>query len=272
MLRESFSGLGVGTEGNRGSVCALVARMVPEALGCVCVAVYGAGAGRLAVDFHQALRPTETLALDTNPLPLLVAEKLVRGETVALPEFPVAPDSDDHVVVTQHLRCLDHVRDGFTFLFADALRPPFAPGSLDAVLTPWFIDVVRTDVRETAAAINRVLRPGGLWINVGPLRFRNELSRQYAIEEVWDIVEQTGFAVLARARADIPASTPRSADPDGSKPLSASPPQDRRGNASPAPSPRPTLGGESKTAHSADASDGGARTQIHVHRWRHFIE
>jgi hypothetical protein len=181
---------------------ALVEKLVSEPPGRL--AVYGAGAGRLAVDVHQSLRPTETWALDLNPLPLLVAEQLLRGETVVLPEFPVAPHAEEDVVITRALRCPVAVREGFSFAFADALHPPFAPGSLDTVLTAWFVDATGRDFRETAAAVNRVLRPGGLWLNLGPLRFKQSLAGNYTIEEIWDLVASSEFELGKRGRDDIP--------------------------------------------------------------------
>ncbi len=180
----------------------LVASLVREPLARL--AVFGAGAARLAVDVHRTLAPTETVALDINPLPLLVAARLLRGGTLDLPEFPVAPHSDDEVVVSRFLVGPGPLPDGLTLLFADALRPPFAPGSFDTVLTSWFIDAARADVRETAAAIHRVLRPGGHWYNLGPLRFKETMGRTYSIEEVWDIAEQSGFELAARRREDVP--------------------------------------------------------------------
>jgi hypothetical protein len=176
--------------------------LLPAGLGRV--AVYGAGAGRLAVDVHQACGPAHTLALDLNPLPLLIADKLVAGDTLDLPEFPLDPNSDADVVVMRHLARPFAVRDGFTFVLADALRPPIPAGSLDAVVTSWFIDVARVDLRHTAAAINRVLRPGGLWVNLGPLRFHAVLSRAYTIEEAHEIVAASAFELLAHDRQDLP--------------------------------------------------------------------
>ena len=168
------------------------------------VAIYGAGAGRLAADIHEACGPAQTLALDVNPLPFLAADKLLGGETVALPEFPIDPNSDDVVVVERQLTRPFAPRDGFTFVFADALRPPIPAGSLDAVVTCWFIDVTRVDLRHTAAAINRVLRPGGLWVNLGPLRFQAVLSRAYTIEEAHEIVAGSAFQLLSHDRQDLP--------------------------------------------------------------------
>lgn len=188
---------------------ALIERSLPEGLDAV--AIYGAGAGRLAVDLHRSRRTKQTFALDLNPLPFLVADALVRGEAVELPEFPLAPNSGDDVVAHHRLFCPDDVGAGLHWVFADALRPPFAPGSLDAVLTSWFIDVAAADVRVIAAAIHRVLRPGGLWLNVGPLRFRGELSRQYSIEEVHDLVGSGSFTLTSTGRHDLPYfDSPRS--------------------------------------------------------------
>ena len=176
--------------------------LVPPGLGRV--AVYGAGAGRLAVDVHQACAPARTFALDVNPLPFLIADKLLAGEPVDLPEFPLDPNSDDVVVVARHIERPFAVRDGFSLLFADGLRPPFPAASLDAVVTSWFIDVARADLRQTAAAINRVLRPGGVWVNLGPLRFHTVLARAYTIEEVHEIVARSAFELTAHDSHDLP--------------------------------------------------------------------
>lgn len=172
-----------------------VAPLVPK--GVDRVAIYGTGAGRLAVEIHQSCESARTLALDFNPLPLLVADRILAGETVTLPEFPADPRSDDLVVVPRSLARPFAVRPGFRLVLADPLRPPIPPASLDVVVTSWFIDLARTDLPSTAAAINRVLRPGGSWVNIGPLRFPSELSRAYTIEEVLEIVAASGFEVAS---------------------------------------------------------------------------
>jgi len=186
--------------------CELVRSLVQQHLpeGLARIALYGAGAGRLAADLHQGSRPGVTLALDVNPLPFLVARRLLAGETVTLPEFPVDPKSDDEVVLARSITRPFVVRDGLALIFADALRPPIPPASLDAVVTSWFIDIARADLRQTAAVINRVLRPGGLWVNLGPLRFQSVLARAYTIEEVHEIVAGSAFELTARDRHDLP--------------------------------------------------------------------
>lgn len=180
----------------------LVAPLLPERPARV--AVYGAGTGRLAIDIHEACAPDCTFALDVNPFPFLVTARLLAGEAIALPELPVDPVSDEVVVVDRLLSGPATRRDGLALIYADALRAPFTPASLDVVVTSWFIDVARADVRTTAAAINRVLRPGGVWVNIGPLRFAAVQSRAYSIEEVLDVVSASAFELTCHDRHYLP--------------------------------------------------------------------
>jgi SAM-dependent methyltransferase/uncharacterized protein YbaR (Trm112 family) len=176
----------------------------PEGTFAGTVVVLGAGAGRLAVDLHRTLRPAVVVALDINPLPLLVAAELVAGGEVTLHEFPVGPHGKDGVALRRAMRCPFSVDDALAFVIADGLRPPLAPASVDVVVTPWFIDAADVDPRVTAAAINRVLRPGGRWLNFGPLRFNGAASRQYTIDEIREIVLAGGFALGVETRESVP--------------------------------------------------------------------
>jgi uncharacterized protein YbaR (Trm112 family) len=180
----------------------LVQHLIPRE-GTRRLAIYGAGAGRLAADLHEQVAPAQTFALDINPLPLIVAHELTRGNTLELVELPVAPRSEEQVAVF-HPLAAPRTREGLTYLFANALTPPFAPGSLDVVVTPWFIDVVGVELSATAAAINRVLRRGGLWLNLGPLLFKGSISGQHAIGETLDIVKGSGFEVRSSGSDEAP--------------------------------------------------------------------
>ena len=62
------------------------------------VLVLGAGAGRLAYDVHTNIDCSSTVALDFNPLLLLVAQAVTEGEQLNLYEFPIAPLALEHGV------------------------------------------------------------------------------------------------------------------------------------------------------------------------------
>jgi hypothetical protein len=135
------------------------------------VLVIGAGASRLAYDLHMQMDCTATIAMDFNPLLLLIAKAVTRGDTLKMYEFPIAPKSLEDDAVLRSLGAPEVVREEFHFVLGDALRPPFAPGSFDTVVTPWLIDIVTEDLPVLAERINGLLRNDGRCINFGSLAF-----------------------------------------------------------------------------------------------------
>ena len=167
--------------------------------------VLGAGACRLAYDLHMKCKASNTIAMDFNPLLLLVAERVTRGDSLQLYEFPIAPKSMDDSAVLRELSAEAPVRDGFHLVFGDVLRPPFAAASYDTVVTPWVIDIVTEDLPVLAARINTLLKPGGRWINFGSLTFAHPgFSRRYSSEEAFAFVEESGFTSPQVHEATIP--------------------------------------------------------------------
>ena len=167
--------------------------------------VLGAGAGRLAYDLHQHGAHALTVALDINPLLLLVAERVVRGGRVELFEFPIAPRSGAEVAIRRELAAPAPARPGLELVFADAWRAPFTAQSFDAVVTPWLVDIVDLDFESVALAVNRLLAPGGRWVNFGSLAFPwRRPGLKYGPEEVCDIVTAAGFEVGLQRDATLP--------------------------------------------------------------------
>ncbi|MBC8071204.1 MAG: hypothetical protein IAG13_22955, partial [Deltaproteobacteria bacterium] len=169
--------------------------------------VIGAGACRLPSDVHDAFGGALTVAIDINPLPMLVARRVLAGETVQLLELPVTPKDVDHVVVDRALRAHGARRPGFVQLFADGFDPPFEPGSFDTVITPWFIDQVPADMTTFFPIVHRMLRAGGRWIDTGPLLYHPQHTarvHRYAHDEVLALVEQGGFRIDRHRRSALP--------------------------------------------------------------------
>ena len=85
----------------------------------------------------------------------------------------------------------------FHFLLADAVDPPLDPEMFDTVLTPWFIDQGPEDVRDLISTLYLMLKPGGRWVNLGPLKYALDvpISRRFAREELFDLAELAGFRV-----------------------------------------------------------------------------
>ena len=169
------------------------------------VLVLGAGACRLAYDMHMQLPVETTVAVDFNPLLLLIARQLVSGEQLQMYEFPIAPKSLNDCAVLRKLQAPEPVRENFFLVLGDVLRPPFSAGAFDTVVTPWLIDIVSEDLPAFAARINNLLKPGGRWINFGSLAFDSpDRARRYSPEEVLVIAEECGFASPQVTQATIP--------------------------------------------------------------------
>jgi SAM-dependent methyltransferase/uncharacterized protein YbaR (Trm112 family) len=169
------------------------------------VLVLGAGAGRLAYDLHAAGGATLTVALDVNPLLLGVARRAAAGEALELWEFPLAPLDAAHVAVLRRLVAPAPARPGLEFVCADAFRAPFAPQAFDAVVTPWFVDIVDVEFPAIAAHVNRLLRPGGRWVNFGSLAFPSRRpAARWSVEDVLALVADAGFSVAAHGDRRLP--------------------------------------------------------------------
>lgn len=167
--------------------------------------ILGAGAGRLAYDIHMQLGTERTIAMDFNPLLVLVAKSVMQGDEPELYEFPLAPKTLEDFAVLRKLSAPEPVREDFHLVFGDALRPPFAPASFNTVVTPWIIDIVNEALPIQAARINRLLKPQGRWINFGSLAFDHPVrAHRYSAEETLAIVQEAGFAPPHTREQSIP--------------------------------------------------------------------
>jgi hypothetical protein len=189
-------------KGEAASAVDVLRRLATQPLGTT--AIYGVGTGRLALDVQRELGAERTFGFDIQPLPLLVTTRLLEGGELELHEYPLAPHSAKDSAVRHRLKSPFPKPARLVLAFADALRPPLPAASVDTLITPWFIDAVPADIRETAASVNRLLKPGGVWLNFGPLRFQGALSRLYSIDEVHEIVSGSGFELGMRFAEDVP--------------------------------------------------------------------
>jgi uncharacterized protein YbaR (Trm112 family) len=167
------------------------------------VLVLGAGAGRLAYDLHMRTTAALTVALDFNPLLLIVADGVTRGDTLELYEFPLAPSSDAAVLRT--LSAPAPARAGLVHVLADAHRPPFRRGAFDTVLTPWLVDILPERFDVLCARVNALLGDGGRWLNFGSLSFHDpDPSLRYGLDECRAALDEHGFGDIIVDEREIP--------------------------------------------------------------------
>ncbi len=193
-----------GGEENAASLAEVLAAMAPGGAPARLL-VLGAGGGRLAYDLHQALPVETTVALDFNPLLSTVGQRVSAGERLDLYEFPIAPRSLEAHALRRTLAAPAPARRGLEFVLGDALAAPFADGSFDAVLTPWFVDIVPDDLPALMARINQLLAPGGRWVFHGSLAWADcPPERCYSLEELLALAPGAGFAPGPVREAALP--------------------------------------------------------------------
>jgi len=134
---------------------------------------------------------------------LIGAKRVMFGNGLRLFEFPAIPRDRQSVCVERDLRATAGSPQRFHFLLADAFVAPLRAGAFDTVLTPWFIDIVPVDVRETLSVIHTLLAPGGRWINHGPLNYPKDHphAQRYTSDELFTLIRLAGFE-LGDARED----------------------------------------------------------------------
>lgn len=169
------------------------------------VAVLGAGAGRLAYDLHARTTASATVALDFNPLLLLVAERVAHGETLELHEFPLAPRSVAEQAVLRKLSAPAAAREGLSYVLGDVHRPPFRHGAFNTVVTPWLVDILPERFDALCARVSSLLETGGRWLNFGSLSFHDaDPAARYGLEECLAALADNGFDDVTTDEREIP--------------------------------------------------------------------
>ncbi len=187
---------------NRAALERLLPLLPAELASPASMLVLGAGAGRLSWDLHVELDSQCTIAFDSNPLLLLVADHLIRDQQpLNFSETRMFPQVNQPITHYWDLTPPEdpsNKRHAWFPLAGDVWSAPFKPASFDLIITPWFIDVTGGDVRDLIGTIQRLLKPGGLWINSGPLLFTRHLPLQlkYQNTEILEFLDFCGFDLL----------------------------------------------------------------------------
>jgi hypothetical protein len=194
---------GAGYEENAPALAELARLLGGRALGRTLV--FGAGACGLAYELHIRHGASVTVAIDIDPYLLVIGERIVRGQSVSLTEASLKWIEGSDVSRRWRLNAGRGPLgpDAFHCVFADGVAPPFAAQSFDTLVTPWFIDQVPRDLPAFIRMLGELLRPGGRWLNQGPLVYpaQTPFERRYAREELFELVRAAGFTLGDWSRA-----------------------------------------------------------------------
>ncbi|NVJ49688.1 MAG: hypothetical protein HWE11_04830 [Gammaproteobacteria bacterium] len=169
------------------------------------LAVLGGGAGRLAYDLACNIEDGLVINIDINPLLMFAAKAILFGDGLAIDEFPFHPKDLTSIAVRHQIDSIDYSKDNLKLLFADGARPAIEKGSMDAVITPWLIDIQPLALTKFLRSLNNYLSVGGTWINFGSLVFQQQReSLCYSIDEIKALAARCGFEITVLDSQEIP--------------------------------------------------------------------
>ncbi|KAG6553566.1 hypothetical protein Mapa_004479 [Marchantia paleacea] len=182
--------------------------------------VPGAGLGRLAFEISRLGFVTQ--GNEFSYYMMICSSFILNGTQEAL-EWEIYPwiHSSCNTIKDEHqLRCVRfpdlhpgsaEITEGFSMCagdFVEVYRHPDQKEAWDAVVTCFFIDTAH-NILEYLEIIARILKPGGVWINLGPLLYHfadshmcssdDELSIELSLDDVKTIAGHYGL-VLKREK------------------------------------------------------------------------
>lgn len=189
-------------------LCNKVIDLLPRDHPVESLLVIGAGGCRASYNLHHHYQCPLTVSVDISPLMLLAASRIVAGGTLDL--YQILPNNirskADNVTLWE-LHAPRKADNDFLFSFADASKLPFADNSFQTVLTPFIIDEVGEDLRNFAPKVNKLIEPGGYWVNYGAMSFLPGFN--YTAEEVLSIVGDSGFRIMEHGFSTQAHAAPR---------------------------------------------------------------
>ncbi|KAJ6150175.1 hypothetical protein N7471_001374 [Penicillium samsonianum] len=170
------------------------------------VLVPGSGMGRLASDLADLGYDVTANELDYSSI---LAYHLLTNHTSSLHQHTLQPfvtkwthqanPSSRYSAITVP----DHwPNKAVKLVEGDFLEMFPGDGEFDAVVTLFFIDISKNAI-DFLSNIHRLLKPGGVWINLGPLKWGTHTALQLSAEEVLQLADLLGFDVDHTSRKNI---------------------------------------------------------------------
>ncbi|CRG89667.1 UPF0586 protein [Talaromyces islandicus] len=170
------------------------------------VLVPGSGTGRLASDIADLGYDVTANELDYSSI---LAYHLLSNHTSSLHQHTLQPfvtkwahqanpsSRYSALTVPDHWpnKTVKLIEGNFLHMFPQ-------DGKFDAVVTLFFIDM-SNNVIDFLSNIHRLLKPGGVWVNLGPLKWASHTALQLSAEEVLQLADLLGFEVDHTSRKNI---------------------------------------------------------------------
>jgi len=169
-------------------------------------AVPGAGGGRIACEiaancescyalddsFHLVCNFYDLLEGDVTVHQVNMQRNVIKSEEMAV-EYRLSLDPPGGHRIRSILES-----GKFSYFVSDALDVPLKDESVWAIICVYFIDIA--PIKGLLSEVKRLLKPGGLFLNFGPLRYgyaSKDINDMLSGEELLSLFEESGFDILA---------------------------------------------------------------------------
>lgn len=167
----------------------------------------GAGLGRIAFEHNPLFR--QVYALDKSFSMVYHFNRLLENDLdfYEIHEFNVLKPEFSTRKLTASIRNASKealaLKDRFEYFVGDAMELPFEAEALSCITSVYFTDVIALQLYFSE--LQRVLKPGGLFIHFGPLDyFFSDRGEMLSAEEFKDEFEANGFETLHEEVLELP--------------------------------------------------------------------
>ncbi len=158
---------------------------------CERVLVLGSGAGGLSYHLANALAQSRLISIEHNPFLALASHHIMQGKLLKIHDYSLYPtelagSSTKWEIKQAPLQHENHVQ-----LLATYPKLPLLEKSVDAIIAPWFFDILDIPFDAALQACTRFLKPKGKLVFMGPANVHKpHYDEQYCSDEIRELLCQ----------------------------------------------------------------------------------
>ncbi len=157
----------------------------------------GSGAGGLSYQLARELPEWHIVSLEHNPFLALASQHLFQGKLLKLHDYSLYPCRLEDTARKYQIKVPPMTDKQHQLVLASFPHLPFAPASFDALIAPWFFDILDCSFSDAVATASYFLKANGRFLLSGPVNVHNPCYElQWCREEIEDCL-QTCFETVS---------------------------------------------------------------------------
>ena len=148
------------------------------------VLILGSAAGGLSHRLATRFPSINFVSFEHNPFLALSADHIMQGKELKLTDYSIYPKSLEHTAQRWTIKTTA-TGENHQAVMGAFPELPFVSPCFDAVICPWFLDILEQPFEQALNVCKRVLKPHGQLIYFGPSNVhKNHVSEQWSQDEI----------------------------------------------------------------------------------------